>query len=348
MFIFMNHLLTYSGINTKIKAMDARLISKDEYYKISNIETVPDFIAFLKTHPGYKEILSRYDEHELHRSDVERILINSLYVDYIKIYRFANQDQRKALEFIFFRYEINVIKSCLRLIYNAEDNYDLSSFDYFFRKHSEIDVSSLAASQSIEEFIQHLQGSKYFIILSKILNSNQFSSFDFEIQLDIYYFTNCWKRKDKLLTGTNLKIFTEQLGTEIDLQNILWIYRSKASYDMIATDILPHIIPINYKLSKEQLFKLINTATMDEFLAILRNSDYKSIATALQDNTVEAVNAKILQSIYKKNKEKYPATIATLIYYLYLKDKEISQLTTAIESIRYQLDPQEKLQYILR
>lgn len=348
MIIYMNNLLTYSGINTKIKAMEARQISKDEYNKISNMETVADFIALLKAHPGYKEILIHYDEHELHRSDVERILINSLYVDYIKIYRFANQDQRKALELLFFRYEISVIKSCMRLIHNADDNYDLSSFDYFFQKHSEIDVSSLAASQSIEEFIQHLQGTKYYTIFSRVLNSNPLSSFDFEVQLDIYYFTSCWKRKDKVLTGNNLKIYTEQLGTEIDLQNILWIYRSKAIYDMISTDVLPHIIPVNYKLSKDQLLKLINSATIDEFLSLLRTSDYKMIAAAIQENAVEAANDKLLQSIYKRNKEKYPASVASLFYYLYLKEMEISQLTTAIESIRYQLDPQERLKYILR
>ena len=52
--------------------------------------------------------------------------------------------------------------------------------------------------------------------------------FDYEMQLDIHYYKEVWKLKDKLLNGDTLKAFTECIGTEIDLLNIMWIYRSKA------------------------------------------------------------------------------------------------------------------------
>lgn len=345
----MNSLLSYSGINTKVRAMESNLISTDEYNRIANLETIADFIAFLKNHPGYREIFNRYDEHELHRGDAERILINGLYLDYAKIFRFANEEQRKDLELLFFRYEINILKSCIRLVYNEEDDeYDLSRFYDFFSKHSKINVAALAASQSMEEYINHLKGTEYYSILTKMQNMTNLTSFDYEMHLDIYYFKKTWKLKDKNLTSNSLKSFTHRLGTEIDLLNIMWIFRSKAIYDMSASDILSLIIPINYKLSKELLVKLANSGSIDEFLSILKGSYYRLIYNPLIEGSMESEYKRIISKVYKINVGKYPSSMATVNYYLYQKETEISRLTTALECIRYSLDPQDKLKYILQ
>ncbi len=344
----MNHLLSYSGINTKVRAMEANFISIDDYYKISTFENVSDLIAFLKNHPGYKEIFSHYEEHELHRADAEKLFINGLYHDFTKIYRFADKSQRRDLDLIFFRYEVNILKACLRLIYNSEHNYDLSIFYPFFAKHSSINLNALAASRSIDEYINNLKGTPYHALLVKVQNSSHASSFDYEMQLDIYYFKRTWKLKNKVLSGDSLKSFTDRLGTEIDLLNILWIFRCKVTYDMPPTDILSYIIPISYKLPKDQLIKLANSATLDEFYVIVRNSHYKSFTTSLQDKTMESAYKSILNRIYRRNRQRYPNSTATINHYLFQKDKEIAGLTTAIECIRYKLDPQLSLKYIMQ
>jgi V/A-type H+-transporting ATPase subunit C len=167
------------------------------------------------------------------------------------------------------------------------------------------------------------------------------------MQLDIYYFTRTWKLKDKMLSGVTRKSFTDRLGTEIDLLNIMWIYRSKAIYDMNTADILSYIIPINDKLPKDQLIKMANAATIDEFLSTLRLSHYKSFSLSIQDGTMESAYKSIVDRSYKRNREKYPSSMATVNHYLHQKDIEISRLTTALECIRYKLDPQNKLKYIL-
>jgi len=328
--------------------MESNFINIDEYYKISNLDNVVDFISFLKNHDGYREIFNHYDEHLLHRGDVEKILTNSLYLDFTKIYCFADENQRKDLELLFFRYEINVLKSCIRLIYNTEEAYDLSYFHTFFSKHSDINVSVLASSHSMEEYINNLKGTKYHPILVKLQTSGHATSFDYEMQLDIYYFKQMWKLKDKHLKGDTIKSFTNRLGTEIDLLNIMWIFRSKSIYDMSTADILSSIIPINYKLPKDQLIKLANAASIDEFYSTLKLSHYKSLAVSLQDGTMESAFHSIVDRIYKKNKNKYPASMATVNYYLFQKDTEVSRLTTALECIRYGLDPQVKLKYIMQ
>ncbi|MDD3014860.1 MAG: V-type ATPase subunit [Candidatus Gastranaerophilales bacterium] len=344
----MNSSISYSGINTKVKAMSAKLISKEDYNRIITLESVTDLIAYLKKHPGYHDLFLKYDEREIHRGQAERVFINGLYLDYTKIYRFANEEQRQDLELIFFRYEINVLKVCIRLIHNNSSAYDLSQFHPFFTKHSQINVNTLSTSRSMEEYIQNLKGTEYYSILTKMSKKGGLSSFDYEMALDVYYFTKSWKLKDNILNDSNKKAFTLRIGTEIDLLNIMWIFRSKKMYDMGASDIFTYLIPVNYKLTKSLLARLVSTVTLDEFMKQIGNSHYKNFSAHLKNGTMEREYNRIINNIYLYNIAKHPASMTTVNYYLFRKDMEISRLTTALECIRYGLDSKRKQDYILQ
>jgi V/A-type H+-transporting ATPase subunit C len=344
----MDTALSYSGINTKVKAMSSKLISHEDIQKIMSFESVVDFITFLKKHPGYTEFFQKYDEREIHRGEAERVLVNSLYLDYTKIYRFANDDQRKDLELVFFRYEINVLKACIRLIHNNENAYDLSLFHPFFTKHSQINVTKLSSSNTMEEYIQNLRDTEYYNMLTKLNNKINLSSFDYEMALDVYYFTKSWRLKNKFLKGNNIKAFTHRMGTEIDLLNIMWIYRSKKMYDMNSADIFTYLIPVNYKLSISHLSRLVNAITLDEFMNILITTHYKYFVDFLKNGTMEQEYTRIINRIYLYHMARYPASMTSVNYYLFRKDKEIGQLTTALECIRYGLDFKKKQDFILQ
>lgn len=342
----MQSTISYSGINTKVKAMTTKLISRDDFQKISNIETVADFIAYLKKHPGYHDLFQKYDEREIHRGEAERVFINGLYLDYTKIYRFANDEQRQDLELIFFRYEVNVLKACIRLIKTHDSAIDLSLFHPFFTKHSQIDVNKLSASRSMEEYINNLKGTEFYNLLAKLHQKPGLSSFDYEMALDIYYFTKSWRLKDKILKGNNKKAMTLRLGTEIDLLNIMWIYRSKKMYDMSSADIFTYLIPINYKLTIAQLTKLIGAVTLDEYMNQLSSTKYKYFIPYLKDGTMEHEYDRIINRIFLYNITRYPASMAVVNYFLFRKDKEIGLLTSALECIRYGLDQKKKQEYL--
>jgi V/A-type H+-transporting ATPase subunit C len=344
----MDSTLSYSGINTKVKAMSPKLISRDDFQKISNIETVADFIAFLKKHPGYSELFQKYDEREIHRGEAEQVFAYGLYMDYTKIYRFANDEQRQDLELVFFRYEINVLKACIRLIHNSEHAYDLSVFHPFFSKHSQINVALLSSSRTIDEYIQNLKGTEYYAMLAKLHNKTGLTSFDYEMTLDVYYFTKSWRLKDTVLKGNNRKAFTQRMGTEIDILNIMWIYRSKKMYDMGSSEIFTYLIPVNHKLTISQLSRLVAAVTIDEFLNILSTTSYKGFISYLKNGTMEYEYSRIINKIYLINMTRYSASMTAVNYYLFRKDLEVGRLTTALECIRYGLDQKSRQEYMLQ
>lgn len=342
----MDNLLSYSGINAKVKAMSANLINKDEYMKIAYLDSTVDFIGFIKNHPGYSNVFKLYDEHELHRYDAERIFNAAFYDDFARIYRFANATQKKDLDLMFFRYETTILKACIRHIYNKKNMYELSHIKKFFRKHSKLNISALVSSYTMEEFITQLKGTHYYSVLSALQGENAVLPSDYELQMDIHYFEKAWKLKDKLVGGSNLKAVTAVLGTRIDLMNIMWIFRLKTMYLAASSDIPSRMIPINYRLSRDRLLQLINSATPDEFMSVLANTPYRDFVAPLADGRMEVYYDMRIMYICKDNINKYPASMSRVNYYLYNREAEISRLTTALECIRYKLDPADRLNYI--
>ena len=48
----MGTLLSYSGLSTKIRAMQSKLMTEKQYQEISQLESVPQVVAYLKKQPG--------------------------------------------------------------------------------------------------------------------------------------------------------------------------------------------------------------------------------------------------------------------------------------------------------
>lgn len=340
-------MLSYNGILTKVRAMESHLMTEEDYKKIASLESTTDFVNYVRNNPSYAPLFNNYDEQTLHRGQIEHILTNSIYLEFAKIYRFANQSQRKALSIIFFRYEVNILKCCLQNVFSEDNTHDLLAFEDFFLIHSELKVKELASAPTIEAFINLLNGTEYYPLFSKLYATSHNTLQDFEIQLDIYYFKKVWKQKDRLLSGKNLKAATLLYGVQIDLLNLLWIYRSKKFFDIESGKILANIIPINYKLSKEQIGRLVEAVSIEEFMKIVDTTYYAKVYGTIEFDTLEDVYLRVLSKLYKVCSEKYRTSMAPILTFLYAKSMELDYLTTALECIRYQLDPSEILSYIL-
>ena len=87
-----------------------------------------------------------------------------------------------------------------------------------------------------------MQGTEYYEPLRKLRDSNASTLFDYDLALDLYYYTTLWKEKKKVLKKSELEIFTRDIGSKIDLLNLQWIYRAKKYFKMQPADIYSMII----------------------------------------------------------------------------------------------------------
>ena len=167
----MGRLLSYSGISTKIRAMQSKLISEEEIHEMLQFTSVSHAAAWLKRTPEYSKAWADLDENSLHRGQIEKLLKASIFADFSKIYQFANPEQRKFLVLYSRRYEIRVLKEIMTNLFDHRDTdpVDVSPYREFFRRHSNLDLDRLTACKTMDEFINALKGNEFYVPLSRTM-----------------------------------------------------------------------------------------------------------------------------------------------------------------------------------
>ena len=163
--------------------------------------------------------------------------------------------------------------------------------------------------------------------------------------MDLYYYTSLWKEKKNVLKKRELEIFTRDIGSKIDLLNLQWIYRAKKYFKMQPADIYSMIIPIHFKIHRDTVKELVETASVEEFIAHVASTYYVKRYDFDDHHTIERVYFECIQRLYTVDERRNPYSIASINTYLFLKEEEIKRLTSTLECIRYGLTPKETLDY---
>ena len=337
-------LLAYSGITTKVRAMESRLLKTEQFRQLAEQEDVRSAADYLKEQPAYRDVFAGLDDTKLHRGYIEQILTQSEYQDFTKLYRFSSVKQRKFLDLYFKHYEVEVIKKLLRhMLGHREGKTDLSAFQSFFEKHSRLDLEALCKANNLTEFTEALGESDYGALLKRLQEHGQTSLFDCEFQLDLFYFKSLWKARTKILKKSERKILDACFGSRLDLLNIQWICRARSFYRLSSAEIYALLIPIHYRLRPEKVRQLVEAEDDARFLAVLKETPYgklemEQVGQALD---VQLLSNQILNQIYGKTRRRYPHSPAVLDSYLYFKEEEMRKIITALEGIRYGLPVSE-------
>lgn len=334
----------YNSLNAKVKAMKSRLLDYDDYYYLSNLKNVLNVAVKLRSYPEYERYLSNIDEIDLRRNNIERKITISLYENYIKLYNFINDfSTRKFINDLFLKNQIHTIKLLLCILYDERNViYSLPEFLKTAFKNYKINVNSLVNAKSIDEFIQCLRNTEFYFPLSKFYNSNP-TLFELEFELDIFYYMNLKKSIKKYLNKKDKLVMDKIIGSEIDLRNILWIHRLKKYYNYEKDQIYSKIIPIRHRLNKQNINDMIEAKTEQRFFDELEKTCYYDV---FKENIEEKKFIQTMTQIYKKEKLKYPNSIAVVSEYIHLKEVEINNITTLIEGVRYSIKDDEIMTFL--
>ena len=343
----MGNLLAYSGIVTKVRAMEGKLLTPGQFEKIAGLGSVPEIVEYLKKNTAYVDVLETLSEEQIHRGNIEKVLVQSLYHDYTKLYRFCGQKQRRFMKLVMKSYEIDLINYCFRIVINHyKQPFDLGYKQPFFDRYSQVSIEKLITSRTTDELVENLKGTEYYEPLRKLRDSQNVTLYDYDLTLNLYYFTSIWKEQKKVLKKDELELFMRDCGSKIDMLNMQWIYRAKKYYNMKPADIYLLLIPIHYKLSTEMVKEMVEAPGLTEFQAVVDRATYARHYNFHQNLTIEQMYADCLHYLYTVDRRRNPYSIAVVNTYLFLKEEEIKKLTTAMECVRYSLTPGETLAYV--
>ena len=110
--------------------------------------------------------MNRLEVKLYHRRNVEKVLYQSLYADWSRLFRFAGMEQKKFLKVYWKRYEVDLINYCLRIVFNHyEKPFDLEYKKDFFDRYSQISIDKMITSRNIDELVDNLQGTEYLTMI---------------------------------------------------------------------------------------------------------------------------------------------------------------------------------------
>ncbi len=323
--------LKYPALNAKMKGMYANKFSESELEELLRQTNLKDAIIILKSKfPGLENI-----DESMHRKKLEQELNNLFIIDILKLYKYLNKDEKEVFMEFISKYELNCIKNVFRnLTTNKETSTNLKNIDNWTNKiFTSIDGINQISKE--KDFLELIKSKKYYDIFKEYEEVIEKAPLeDIEVKLDQFYFKRVYDLSKKIN-----KTFEKMIGTEIDLLNIIWIFRSKEYFHYSEEEIKQIIIPINYKLTKSKMDELLLTTDFDDIKAVLSETIYKDVFTYKEN--IEHDKDKFLYNMYMKFFRTKLFNICTLFCNINLIDIEIKNIINIIEGIRYKIDKVE-------
>lgn len=344
----MGSIFKYSGLTTKVRAMRGGLIKREQYAKIAQLGSVGEMVELLKKTRGYGAVFRDVEASDIHRGNMEMLMLCSKYHDYEKLYRFANMEQRRYMRLHFLQYEIDILKQAIVHAFNHGDVEVVVGFDKILGKYSEMNIKAICEATTIDDIIEASRGTIFYDTLDMVRAFPEPTEFDYEIALDLFFFSYVWKKRKRMFDGDDLKNVSMYIGTEADTLNIMWIHRTKRYYHLPPEKIYSMIIPVYYKLKKSHIKKMVEAENEAVFFQELTGTYYGKL---VDKNTFESGNAgsifeEHMARCYHKLFKLDPYSLAAINAYLNDKDAEIKKLITMAECIRYQYPIEEIIREI--
>ena len=196
------NLIQYSGLVTKARAMSGNLLTKEELYHLTEMATVDEAISYLKSTKAYCSIYQG-SEGEWHREQAESISKNALFQDIEKLYKFANGNQRQPFEFLFFRYEVDLVKKYLEMLLLKKGKTQEIYTDKFLESYAVFSIENLKKASGIQEFMQVLDKTPYYKIFAQMYHISDASYVDYAMKLDVFYYTSVYNSIKKMKKSAN-------------------------------------------------------------------------------------------------------------------------------------------------
>lgn len=221
--------------------------------------------------------------------------------------KFLNQEDYEELskqgsvkEFII------LLKSKIKNIDNIDDNSTRQEIEKELHKILEYDIRK----------IEPLLNKKSKEMLEEYLKKIEDNSKEYYKKI----FKKAQNYKDKNLIDI--------IGKQIDLNNLLWTYRSKKYHKE------NYEIDLHYKLSKEMLDRI--NAGQEPADDLILKTIYNELT--MQEDTFEYEIEQYLYKLYINYFKTQPFSITMIIAYLELQQIQIKNIIIILEGIRYKLD----------
>ncbi len=331
----------YGAVATKIRGMRSHLLKYDEYAALASKANVKEIVAYLKNHPSYQVALSEINPDNMRRVTFERALLHSIFLDFGKISHFLDSRQKRFLDVYATHFDLRLINNIIREIFiRHEEPVDLTVYREMYENSHNLNFDKIVDARNIDELLLGLSGTIYYEPVSTVRNTIEDPElFDYETALNRFYFSYFWDELERFHSQYDKETLLEIHGFEIDMLNIIWIYRAKEFYKLSPAEIYRFLIPAYPKLKSRQISDMVAAADTRELMRIISTTAYRKYIDPRDPASLEMAYEKGKLNIHEKNRREYPYSFAVIEAYLYDKRTEVERIIKIAESVRYGYSP---------
>ena len=163
-------------------------------------------------------------------------------------------------------------------------------------------------SKALLHYIYDRPQKNFLKILATGLNSGR---------LDTAYYLQLWRGLN-MLDKSSRDALRRVIGAEIDLQNILWMYRLKRFYGVVGDATFAYLIPVGGRLPGEVFVRMANCKDVTALAAEVLQSPYGGVFNNFTDtNRAEEKLFKAVKKLYQREICKNSNSIAAVCLFLY-------------------------------
>lgn len=332
----------YSALNTKIQAMNSKLLTSKEYDTLMNFTTEKEIGNYLKHNTRYSQIFSEHSIEKIRRWEFELVLKKQMLIEIDRLSNYLDYDSKDFLNIMFMRAEVEDIKLILRAISRREDLTELPKHFLHNKNHERVSFDKLLSKNSLLDLVEEFKGSIYEEAFRSITEEDlKLREFHAEMNLDAIYFRELRKKSEKLAKQDRF-IVQSIIGLNIDLINIQWIYRALRYYNLMNEEIFNYTLLGGEKLSLKKVKEMIySDDVMNKTISFMKN--YGINLEPSDDKYLQVnINRYLLKFIDDANKNN-PMSIARLIKYIHDAEFEAMDIITILEGIKYKSQDIQKL-----
>lgn len=339
-----------NAVAAKVKAIYGKRISEENYRQLLGKKTVSEVAAYLKAETSYSSTLDEVKEELIHRGQLEN-MVRKRGVDLqLRLLKFGTSDTLFTRLFVK-RIEIEQLLLVMRML--SADNMEqyIVSFPAYLNRYLSFDLFALAKIQQYDDLLDLVKGSAYYPILGAFRPISTVKGIDVggcEAALMNNYYENAILRVQNHYRGKTRQALLHILQSQIDLYNLVAIYRLKHFFSMDTKDIFPLLIHEKGTLHRNLFQKFTDAETPEDMMAVLHEDSRlkQYIEDSPEEIRVEWTLKEVQMHFCRKTFRFSTKPTVILFSFMTILEFEIRNIINIIEGIRYAL-PAEEIKKLL-
>lgn len=331
-----------NAIPAKARAKYGKRLREKDYKILISCKTVAEVVSYLKFNTHYSSALTKVNEYDVHRGQIETILRQKLFYDFDSLCRYEMSDGSRFSRFVLRRYEIMQIIHFLTLLNSDKAGDYIFIMPEYFNSHTEIDLVSLINAKSYEQLILAVKGSPYEEILADFSpdGNGRADIAAIEHRLYVFMYTELYEAIEKDSVKSEKAELKKMFDTLIDFMNYAKIYRLHTFYRKSPQEIEKSLLPFG-SVNLQQVENLCGTDNITQFLDALLKTPARRVLKNIHYNFTGEIPTRVRYNISKRNMFFSASPVVVLLSYVFVTNTELLNVVNIIEGVRYGLKPEE-------